>query len=696
MDKLKKRQVKKAVSWVCIVALVAFLAVMPLLAESEAAADGPQASILSGTVETGSIETVLHGGGTLASNDSVDITIPAGVKLTEFLVSNGDVVTEGTPLAAVDRVSVMTAITGVQETMDYLVEQMNDADEEAPDSIAAPAGGRVKLLYAQAGESVQEVMLRDGALAVLSLDGLMAVQIQRSTSLTTGDSVCVRLSDGSEVTGRVESSLGGTLVVTVEDAGYEVGEKVTVFTEDGDRIGSGSLYIHNAWKATAYTGTVKAVRVSAESTVSEGTVLFTLSDTETTAQMDSLVKQHHEYEALMLELFKLYQSEYIFAPCDGLISGIDEDSVHLLRAQSGGYTLTFLANAPNGDDEAAYSNFAGIVTGIGDGSWDVSLNPEAFPVTDYLDLSGVPTDPASMTLPISFVPTVPIYALVEGQWQQVEVSSITVGDILLFAGDSSGNFVWVVRVGSSAAVPEESEPTEPDDPTTPSEPEDDTTPTEPEDDTTPTQPEDQTPQGGSSGGFGGSMGGFSSAQEETEFTLYDLEGSTLMTVTSQETMTLEISLDEQDISKISLGQAATVRVEALKNETFPAVVTAIGSQGTNSGGSSKFTVELTLEKTEDMLAGMSATATITLSVLENAAVVPLAALVEDGADTLIYTGYDEATGELTGPVTVTVGLSDGENVQILTGLVEGDSYYYAYYDTLELSTEVENAASLFG
>lgn len=687
MDKLKKRQVKKAVSWVCIVALVAFLAVMPLLAESEAAADGPQASILSGTVETSSIETVLHGGGTLASNDSVDVTIPTGVKLTEFLVRNGDVVTEGTPLAAVDRVSVMTAITGVQETMDYLVEQMNDADEEAPDSIAAPAGGRVKLLYAQEGESVQEVMLRDGALAVLSLDGLMAVQIQRSTSLTTGDSVCVRLSDGSEVTGRVESSLGGTLVVTVEDAGYAVGEKVTVLTEDGDRIGSGSLYIHNAWKATAYTGTVKAVKVSAESTVSEGTVLFTLSDTETTAQMDSLVKQHHEYEALMLELFKLYQSEYIYAPCDGLISGIDEDSVHLLRAQSGGYTLTLLANAPNGDDETAYSNFAGIVTGIGDGSWNVSLNPESFPVTDYLDLSGVPTDPASMTLPVSFVPTVPIYALVEGQWQQLSASAIAAGDILLFAGDSSGNFVWVVRVGSSAAAPEEPEPTEPDDPTTPS---------KPEDDTTPTQPEDQTHQGGSSGGFGGSMGGFGSAQEETEFALYDLEGSTLMTVTSQETMTLEISLDEQDISKISLGQAATVRVEALKNETFPAVVTAIGSQGTNSGGSSKFTVELTLEKTEDMLAGMSATASITLSVLENAAVVPLAALVEDGAETLIYTGYDEATGELTGPVTVTVGLSDGENVQILTGLVPGDSYYYAYYDTLELSTAVESAASLFG
>lgn len=191
MDKAKKRQIKKYLSWVCIAAVVIGLTAMPLLAGSEAETDGPQASILSGTVQTGSIDTVLHGGGVLTSDDTTDITIPTGVKITEFLVSNGDVVTAGTPLAAVDRVSVMNAITGVQETMDYLVEQMNEAeDEEVPGAIEAQTDGKVKLVYAQEGESVSDVMLRDGALAVLSLDGLMAVEIQRSTDLATGDTVC--------------------------------------------------------------------------------------------------------------------------------------------------------------------------------------------------------------------------------------------------------------------------------------------------------------------------------------------------------------------------------------------------------------------------------------------------------------------------------------------------------------------------
>ena len=34
---------------------------------------------------------------------------------------------------------------------------------------------------------------------------------------------------------------------------------------------------------------------------------------------------------------------------------------------------------------------------------------------------------------------------------------------------------------------------------------------------------------------------------------------------------------------------------------------------------------------------------------------------------------------------MTVGMSDGENVQILSGLKEGDTFYYAYYDTLVIS-----------
>ena len=65
----------------------------------------------------------------------------------------------------------------------------------------------------------------------------------------------------------------------------------------------------------------------------------------------------------------------------------------------------------------------------------------------------------------------------------------------------------------------------------------------------------------------------------------------------------------------------------------------------------------------------------------------VAALEKDGAETIVYTSYNEEKGELGDPVVVTLGKSDGENVEILDGLNVGDVYYYAYYETL---TQAEN------
>ena len=118
MEKPQKKQVRKYISWVLVAAIVILLAVLPMIAASEESGAGPQASILSAKAEIRDISVQVQGGGTLTADEAVEITIPSAVKLTEYLVSNGEVVVEGQPIASVDRISVMTAITQVQDTMD--------------------------------------------------------------------------------------------------------------------------------------------------------------------------------------------------------------------------------------------------------------------------------------------------------------------------------------------------------------------------------------------------------------------------------------------------------------------------------------------------------------------------------------------------------------------------------------------------
>lgn len=691
MDKAKKKQIKKYIAWIALAALVAGLAAMPLLAETEAAAEGPQASVLSGSVQMGSVGVSLHGGGNLAAADAMEVSLPGGIKITEFLVKNGDLVTEGTPLAAVDRVSLMDAIVRIQDTMDYLLEEMEDAaDETADTTVSATSGGRVKQIFARKGDDVLEVMLQHGALAVLSLDGRMAVKLAGETALATGDGVEVTLSDGTGVPGRVESNLDGETVITVEDAGFAVGEEVAVSTEDGHRVGSGELYVHNAWKATAFTGTVSSVNVREERTVYDGATLFTLTDTEFAARQELLAAEYREYSALLARLFRIYQDEVITAPCDGMVSGVDEDSAFLL---SGGeirydvvpltadssetaWTVQLLSHVeeedpgqgeppeepeeptdPSEEPEPAfrYSVTVGCVSAAAEGVLILNAYPEPIPVDD---LSQIRIDTALMTAAIAReIAGTTVY---QKDLTTPYPDPITAGDILFFVTDSEGS-AYVVWAGKT---------------------------------------ETSQPHPGGMGGMGAMMGGMagygSAPQIPQVFEKYDLTESTLLTVTNQDTMTLAITLDERDIAAVCPGQVAQITVEALRGQTFEALVTEVASSGANNGGSSKFTVELTMEKTADMLAGMTATATIDLYTKMDVLTIPVAALWEEGTRTVVYTALDPETGLPCNPVEVTLGVSDGETAEILSGMTSGQNFYYTYYDTLELSTEVEDRKFSFG
>lgn len=325
----KKKSVKRYILWGVLALVVLWLALMPLMARQQQEEDGPQASILSANAAMGSIRTAIHGGGTLEAGENEDITVPKDVKITEFLVKNGDFVSQGDPLAAVDKVSVMTAITEVQSSMSAVRKQITAvSDEKAATEVSATAGGRVKLVYAKEGDRVESVMLEHGALAVLSLDSKMCVRLNVNSPLTTGESVSVTLADGKEVTGRVESNLSGLLVVTIEDKGYKVGQRVSI-----SGVGEGILEIHSPWNATAFAGTVSIAYAQPEQTLGSGAALFTLKDTDYTAQREKLAQTHRDYEELLQKLFKMYETGVISAPCDGMVSGIDKKSAHLLAAE---------------------------------------------------------------------------------------------------------------------------------------------------------------------------------------------------------------------------------------------------------------------------------------------------------------------------------------------------------------------------
>lgn len=284
--------------------------------------------VLSAAAERGTISTVVSGSGMILNMDTETVSVPSGVDVTEILVSFNDTVEENELLAAVDMASVRSAMAALQSEIDELDSQITAAEGDTVNSyIPAGVPGRVKILYAEKEDPVEDIMVDSGALAVLSLDGYMAVDIE-TDALAEGDTVKVVLSDGTGESGCVEAVVGGTATVLLTDDGPEYDEEVLVQTETGVTLGSGRLYIHNPLRITGYAGTVSAVYVSLNQQVYAASTVFALADTATDASFEALLRSRSEKEEMLLELLNIQRYNGITAPIAGSIySAVDLDSL---------------------------------------------------------------------------------------------------------------------------------------------------------------------------------------------------------------------------------------------------------------------------------------------------------------------------------------------------------------------------------
>lgn len=152
--------------------------------------------------------------------------------------------------------------------------------------------------------------------------------------------------------------------------------------------------------------------------------------------------------------------------------------------------------------------------------------------------------------------------------------------------------------------------------------------------------------------------------------------TTVMTIRPSESIIVTVYVDESDVLSLAVGQDATVTVSSIDNESFSAEVTEIDTEGTGSGGVTQFAVTLTMEKTDDMRSGMTATAAIAIAGAEDALLLPEEAVQKSRDTYYVYTALDEETGSPAGTASVEIGVTGNGNMEILSGLSEGDTVYY--------------------
>ena len=173
------------------------------------------------------------------------------------------------------------------------------------------------------------------------------------------------------------------------------------------------------------------------------------------------------------------------------------------------------------------------------------------------------------------------------------------------------------------------------------------------------------------------------------------DANPMMVIMDLNSMKFTFTLDEYEIWDIELGQKAIITAEALPSDTFAGEVTRIGSEGKkNEEGKTVYEVDVTIEEPGALKVGMKVNAKVILASATNVLTVPKQALMEaDGKNALVLVKKDADAQENTDEVsdrdeelafpwievprgcklvTVKYGINDGEEVEIISGLEQGD------------------------
>jgi multidrug efflux pump subunit AcrA (membrane-fusion protein) len=455
----------------------------PEAASSAVAVEAAAGDIVSSVVATGNLAKSL-----------TDVTMPYEVKIDDLLVAGDEEVARGDALATVDSTSLANRITDVKDELDDVNDAMADLVSGDTDTVyvRSKATARVKEIYIDEGKSVKDAKTSDGALMLLSLDGLMSVGVNSSTTLKRGDKVTVALPGGSEEDGTVESGGDGDYTITLPDDGPVPGESVSVKYKD-EVIGEGTLEVHEPLRVTCGSGKITSVLVDENDKVYNGTSLLKVKKSSVNTSFASLTAKRDELVALLEKLSALAVDKTIYAPVSGVVNSI---------------------------------------------------------------------------------------AAAEG----------------------------------SSVAPTEEDP-------------------------------------------------------------YAEEG-VILSIAEQKNMALSVDIDELDIAAIAPGLETDVEIDAIEGETFHGSVTETSDEADVETGVAKYSAVIEIERSDAMKEGMSATATITKEKREGVITIPLDAVQEFGDRIFVYMGIDGERGIPAKEKDIETGLSDGTNVEVVSGLSAGDIVYY--------------------
>lgn len=582
-----------------------------------------QETVQSAEAGKGSISTTVVGTGTLENGIATDVVVPTGVKVKEVLVSSGDTVTEGQVLATLDEASIASELLEVKENIETVEDEIDALSDEADEE------GTTEYLEAK----VLNGQFSDLTEAETALESLLESQAITATCAGTISSVNVQAD--TEVTKSSESSASSSAT----------GNSNTNTVASADTTAATA-------SADGASSVIKTTAASSGKNTSSGMAAgLTYLTADTSTSVDANTGENDSIE---------YLSEN-GAEAESIIT-ISECSVEVEAPVTGAAPQTAIAET---------NQYTGTI------SWNLS--------TDKFQSGTSYTADIRLTAKEGYEFSDSILPVVKGADVTSQVVESDAGESILQIKAKFSKTASSEGTSGSAAAGAASDGVSAITGSTGSQ--------SGTSDSSASGMSGSSASGSASGTAGSGNAGSASAASSgsvssvgtTGTSDYSLYETAAFSIASATEASVSINVDELDILSVKEGQTATVTLDALDGQEFEGTITEVSNEASSGNSSAKYPVTITFEKTEDMLLGMSASATIHVNEAEDAVLIPVDALQEKGDSTFVYTKKD-SDGNLSGEVEVETGISNGSQVEITSGLEEGDTVYYLKAESSDTSS----------
>ena len=149
------------------------------------------------------------------------------------------------------------------------------------------------------------------------------------------------------------------------------------------------------------------------------------------------------------------------------------------------------------------------------------------------------------------------------------------------------------------------------------------------------------------------------------------DGTTVATVADMNDLIFDGNIDETEVGSLVEGMPLTITIGALSDYRFDATLEYISPKAVETNGANQFEVKAAVAVSTDRMirSGYSANAEIVLERAENVLTIPESALEFADEGTAVYVKTPDGKYEKR---TIETGLSDGLNIEVKSGLTEGD------------------------